>query len=349
MFGTEKEPMSLAVTLSSAEIVLQDADCNNTYGVCQNFCNQVEFCRAYCNPICCTDEDQRNKICSVIKGQTYQHNSTKFRVTGQYFRARSETGAGIWAEDELWFNDDMLGVTSVGTVPIALQVVEKVWAGAEGAVFLGLGRQSKASSIVHILHRRALIDNAIVTIAYRSKYTIHYSLGELDETCCSRDRHTVNVVGDLQWMFDAKQAAFLNCKTDEHDFRILLETDGMIQLPRRILLSLLETEIIAPDYQDISIPPKYFAVNPKNKSVEFEFFFKINEHLTLYSDLDSLIIPPILLPPGSTVFKAAALDPNPDRVEWVIGRLVLLKYCAFLDYNQNTIAFSPVIPEAPIP
>uniref|UniRef100_A0A1I7SR99 Peptidase A1 domain-containing protein n=1 Tax=Bursaphelenchus xylophilus TaxID=6326 RepID=A0A1I7SR99_BURXY len=340
-FGSDCMWVLSQITLTSADIMLPDADCNNTYGVCPKYCNQAEFCRIYCNPICCTSEEQRIKFCSDIIERPYQHNSTEFRITGQYYR--TDSAAGVWAEDVFWVND-IRKIIRVGTVPIALRVVKKGFNAQGGEALIGLGRQSKANGIVHILQRRGFIDNAIVTIAYRGSFSLYYILGEYNERYCSRDRRTVNVVGELQWMFDAKQAAFLNHKTEEHDFRIILESDSMTRMPRHLLHSFLETGIISPEYKKYVIRPNFYKINPAHLNNTFEFFFKLNEDLTLYSDLASVVLPELHFPSRkSLVLQAAALDPNPDGVEWVVGRVVLMRNCAFLDYNQNLIAFSRAI------
>uniref|UniRef100_A0A1I7SRA3 Peptidase A1 domain-containing protein n=1 Tax=Bursaphelenchus xylophilus TaxID=6326 RepID=A0A1I7SRA3_BURXY len=307
----------------------------------------AEFCHLYCNPICCTSEEQRTKFCDDVDYRAYTGNSTKFRITGPYITHTIGNGVGIWAEDELWLYDSRNKRFNVGTVPFALQVVRKAYsAHATNEAHFGLGRQSKNHSIVHILHRRKFIDNTIVTIASRGYYARYYILGEFNEKYCGRDRQTVNVVGDLQWMFDAKQAAFLNHKTAEHEFRMLLETDSMTRMPREVLHSFLESGVATFDYtHKYSNRQNFIRLEPAHQNDTFEFFFKLNKDLVLYSDLESTDISKLYFPNENTaILEVAALDPNPDRVEWVVGRVVLMKYCAFLDYSQNTIAFSPLIP-----
>uniref|UniRef100_A0A1I7RYK3 DUF1326 domain-containing protein n=1 Tax=Bursaphelenchus xylophilus TaxID=6326 RepID=A0A1I7RYK3_BURXY len=84
------------IVLNTPEIVLFDADCPRSYGKCPVYCEVPQFCRSFCNPLCCGTV----AACGKVKG--YDHNSTMFKLRGKQFWHAPQTDAvGVWAEDEV--------------------------------------------------------------------------------------------------------------------------------------------------------------------------------------------------------------------------------------------------------
>ncbi|CAD5222699.1 unnamed protein product [Bursaphelenchus xylophilus] len=289
-FGTDRKRQQLDVSLNTPEISVLDADCNNTYGKCQKFCQNDEFCHLFCSPMCCINPETRSKQCAGNRASDYMHNSTSFKVLNEYWTSAEDHASGIWVEDEVHVGDvDPEVETSAGKITFALKVVNSLYLDPDAIRRgdLGFGRHPTKRSIVQVIYDKGIIDRPVLTIAYHLRYSPYYILGEHSESYCGAEKHKVQALGNREWMFDAISATFLNFKSHRRKFRMILSSDGVI------------------------VNVSYFLLPPSNK----------------------------------TVFPASAVDPNPDGVEWIVGRMIYLNYCAFFDYDENSISFSKLTPD----
>ncbi|CAD5222701.1 unnamed protein product [Bursaphelenchus xylophilus] len=261
----------------------------------------------------------------------------RVKVNGKAWRSATDKSVGIWVEDVVAvLNNADYKAFQLGTIAFALKIYDALYVDRslrrQGEI--GFGRDPAVPNIVELLYRHGHISYPGLSIAYVAKLAPLYSLGSYRSEFCQGDRTTVDAVGEREWMFDAMAAAFLDYQSAAHDFRIILSAGGGIRMPRHVLLSFINSNLIMAHRQQYN----FFQLNETRRNDDFKFFFRINPEYVIDSDLQSIGLP--LFGGNSTTFIAEAVDPNPDNVEWVVGRMIFINYCVFLDYRQNQISFS---------
>ncbi|CAD5213448.1 unnamed protein product [Bursaphelenchus xylophilus] len=320
------------IVLNTPEIVLFDADCPRSYGKCPVYCEVPQFCRSFCNPLCCGTV----AACGKVKG--YDHNSTMFKLRGKQFWHAPQTDAvGVWAEDEVHVlpvpqpgkDGDRM---SLGVVDLVLQTPRVPFFDPKNPA-----KHPTIKNFVHLLLERGLINHTSVTIAFPVKSPIgrlqyYYTFGEMDTENCHDNMKLVSAVGEREWIFDAIAVNFFGYKS-EGMFRMILTEGIAVQLPRNVLQQFIEAGVFT------RYPVIYENVYYINQSllVEDKISFQIDEQLRIDGDSKTM---------GIAVEGTAAIfspiDPNPDNVQWIVGRMIYHQYCVTLDYERGTIGFSKV-------
>ncbi|CAD5222690.1 unnamed protein product [Bursaphelenchus xylophilus] len=141
-------------------------------------------------------------------------------------------------------------------------------------------------------------------------------------------------------MFDAQAVAFLNYKSDVHDFRVMLSSDAVARMPRYIFHSFFPS--LLSRYQN---EYNVYQLNDARRNDEFDFYLDVNDEIRFLSDLDALDVAPMFDPKENiSLLQIQILDPNPDRVEWILGRMILIDTCITFDFEKNEMYFAQARP-----
>ncbi|CAD5222696.1 unnamed protein product [Bursaphelenchus xylophilus] len=336
--GTNEELQVLQICLNSPDLVIIDEKCKKASEPCKKLCKNDVFCRSFCNPICCLSSEIIEKQCAEAAGG-YSLNSTKLSVLKGFWRSPNDLAIGIWAQDEIFVEDWNDNRRSLGLIKFALKVIGSVYHDPLTATIigqLGLGRDPHKRNIIQTMAERGIIEEELLTVEQTSEHYASYIFGRYNGVACNTDRKSIDVIGDYEWMFDATAAAFFDYESHSHPFRIILEVGGLTRMPRGVLLSFIESKLL---YQEDNELHNHYVVNHTRRDDNFKFYFNATNNFTLQYSLESLAIA-WPHPEDFSVILAAALDPNPDNVEWIIGRPLFMSYCVALDYKNDKLWFA---------
>ncbi|CAD5213598.1 unnamed protein product [Bursaphelenchus xylophilus] len=327
IFGTHRQRPLLDLQLFTADLSLRDFNCDDTYGKCKPLCKQETFCALYCSPMCCVDREAADRVCKAREGYYYQHLSTKFKVLSAYWRSRSNRDGGVWVEDEMQLLDSSYNTVDLGITNFTLQVATAPYLNAEDRPLgeIGFGRDPVGYGFVNVLYKKGIIDQPVLSIGHPHIFDPRYTLGAYNTNDCYDDWQPIPVVGDHGWMFDAQAVAFLNYKSEVHDFRVMLSSDGVARMPRHVFNSFFPS-LLSRYRNEYDI----YQLNDSRRNDEFDF----------YVDM----LPQILAQDNVSLLQLQILDPNPDRVEWILGRMILLDTCITFDFEKSEMYFAQARP-----
>ncbi|CAD5225501.1 unnamed protein product [Bursaphelenchus xylophilus] len=336
--GTGKQDMALQFSLTTSEISISDAECNNTYGKCAKYCNLPTFCSLYCSPMCCIMDTYVTMRCVTLYNK-YLHNSSKLNILNDYWKSADGQSLGVWAEDQIFFKDSARKTMDLGTLKIALNVYTSVL-NAEWAISMtrvGLARDSASKNFVNALKESGYINYALFTIVFsHENRRCALMFGDYKREDCKNELAEFKAAGDREWILDAIGVRFLDYES-RRQYRLLLTEGISIYMPRHVLLSFINAGALTFKQSDHS---NTYTVNLTTFDINQRQFFALSNSFALNVTLRTINVADKI---RDLQIHANALDPNPDNVEWAAGEPFFREYCVSFDYELNTVGFSELL------
>ncbi|CAD5225521.1 unnamed protein product [Bursaphelenchus xylophilus] len=339
--GTGKQEMAFQFSLTTSEISISDAECNNTYGKCGKYCNLPTFCSLYCSPMCCIMDTWVETRCDTLYNK-YLHNSSKLKILNDYWKSADGQSLGVWAEDQIFFKDSARKTMDLGTLKMALNVYTSVL-NAEWSISLarvGLARDSTSKNFVNALKERGYINYALFTTVFSNeKRRCALMFGDYKREDCKNELAEFKAAGDREWILDAVGVRFLDYESRRR-YRLLFTEDISIYMPRHVLVSFINAGALTFKQSSMFAPSNTYAVNLTTFDINQRQFFALSNSFALNVTLRSINV---AANTGDLQIHANALDPNPDNVEWAAGDVFFREYCVSFDYELNTVGFSELL------
>ncbi|CAD5222896.1 unnamed protein product [Bursaphelenchus xylophilus] len=358
LIGTTKSQRSFIFDATTPEITVPDAHCTRRYSTCKKFCNvrkSSDFiaklsCSAdlqgpMCSDVLCQRSSNRCGVrYSRLQSQFYYN---KLRIFSQFWSSPNSDDVGVWAEDVISVQplpgtDGEWRFIRLGTQPLVLKIPVAAFFDTRGMReigTIGLGRQPKIKNIVQILYENREIPYPAVTISMPKErlgiaQNFYFSFGDYNDKHCTANWESVEAIGDREWMFDGLEAGFLDYQSSR-GFRVILTTSDVIHMPKRVMDDFLERGVLAYTSK-YSGEFNVYKINDTMAARAFQNYFQITPSLRFDMEMSDILF----AREDDYVIQANWIEPNPDNVDWAVGKMILYNNCVVLDYKKNILAFS---------
>ncbi|CAD5207768.1 unnamed protein product [Bursaphelenchus xylophilus] len=327
--------MHVSFSFTSPDLEISGFLCLKDFGGCQRYCEIPQFCRAYCNPLCCTSKVLRELRCTGhVPESAYRVDSTEFKILPQPWKAADGESSGVYAEDLIVFKGGASNAEmELGKTRFALNLVTSL-NGRTGNVEstfnnkVGLRRRSFNESFVNDLFMAGIIPEPMLSIGYslhRANRQIIF--GEhVKEHCGTYNK--LDLTNRLEFMFDGVQVEFMSYKAKQN-FRIGITETDIFYAPDYVLTHLLNSQVISPK------PDSGFVYNITTKITQ-NFTWILSDGFQI--DLEDYNV--LRNSSTSSTINIRTISSNPDNMQWILSSAVFYEYCMYIDYGRNLMGFA---------
>ncbi|CAD5208147.1 unnamed protein product [Bursaphelenchus xylophilus] len=332
--GTNRTLLYADLSFASPDNIIIDGVCEPNYGKCQKYCDVPTLCSIYCNPICCMSTVLRRLRCDGRFMDQYQHESSEFVPTKEYWRSAVDDAVGIYADDVVAIRDGTSFEMTVRPARIALNVVSSMTDIAPDVNKrennkLGLRRRYGQSSFIQELAQNKIIPKPVISFTHvkiAGSRAVYF--GARHDLYCG-EWSTVPFVHEVEFMFDTIDVEFFGYKKTGN-FRTMLTEGRTFSLHPEAISHLLAQKII--DLKNETDDTYYVDAAFKNTTLHWTFStgFRLE-----FSAEDAIY--------GTPTFSQIYLKvlwPNPDNVQWILSHALFYQYCVAIDYEADVVQFA---------
>ncbi|CAD5207770.1 unnamed protein product [Bursaphelenchus xylophilus] len=292
--------MLATFSFTSPDLEIAGFFCLKDFGACQKYCDTPQFCRLYCNPLCCTSKLLRELRCTRFVPNAYRMNSTEFEILPQPWKTADGESIGVYAEDLIVFK----GGASNAEMELG-KTRNKV----------GLRRRSFNESFVNDLYIAGIIPEPILSIGY-SHHPANRAVTfgrHVREHCGEYNK--IDLTNRLEFMFDGIDVVFMSY-TESQNFRIGLSESDTFHAPHYALTRLLHSKIISFKKESGYV---YFVNTKQLQNFTWTLSDGFRIDLQDYNVIREYHV--------ARIIYILPISPNPDNMQWILSSAVFFEYC----------------------